>query len=156
MTNPIDMTAHKITNVADPTNPQDAATKKYVNDQTALCAAKVVLCDGTQAMTGNLDMCTHFIHNVVDPVDPQDAATKAYVDRVTCDIYTGDVQIPRGTQAGTMWWPANFIQFVERPPLSSLAGDQSSVTVGRGFWRLLRAGSVTRMLSYKSLRRITS
>jgi hypothetical protein len=141
MTNPIDMGAHKITNVADPTNPQDAATKKYVNDQTTLCAEKTVLCDGTQAMTGNLDMCTHFIHNVVDPVDPQDAATKAYVDRVTCDINTGDVQIPRGTQAGTTWWPASFGKFVERPPsLSSFAGDRSSVTVGRGFWRFSVSG----------------
>jgi hypothetical protein len=105
MSNPIDMGAHKITNVADPTNPQDAATKKYVDVQTSLCAAKAVLCDGIQAMTGNLDMRTYFNHNVVDPVDPQDAASKAYVDRVapTRDIYNCAVRIPQGTQAGTTW-----------------------------------------------------
>ena len=71
----LDMNTHLIQNVGSPVDPQDAATKNYVDTRAG---------DGTQPAVvrdqGNLDMDTHFIQNVGDPVNPQDAATKNYVD----------------------------------------------------------------------------
>ena len=71
----LNMRTHLIQNVGSPVDPQDAATKNYVDTRAG---------DGTQPAVvrdqGNLDMDTHFIQNVRDPVNPQDAATKNYVD----------------------------------------------------------------------------
>ena len=64
----------RITNLADPTNTQDAATKFYVddndNDNQSL---DNVLSEGNDANNEK-------IIGLKDPDDPQDAATKAYVD----------------------------------------------------------------------------
>jgi hypothetical protein len=74
-----------------PTNPNDAATKSYVDSHSFTDAAAdgtaygrlnnawarvLPLAGGT--MTGNLDMGTHSVTNVVDPVNPQDAVTLNY------------------------------------------------------------------------------
>ena len=73
-----------ITEVADPGNPQDAATKAYVD-------ASVIPpdLDGVLA-TGN-DAGTQSIINMADPTDPQDAATKAYVDAATPSLSLAQV-----------------------------------------------------------------
>jgi len=74
----LDMESEKIVNVADGTNPQDAATKAQID---AIVAGTGFLAkDGTVAMTGALDLGTHKINNVVDPAANQDAATKKYTD----------------------------------------------------------------------------
>ena len=79
----------RITNVANPVDPQDAATKAYVDTTT-------VASDG-DTMTGPLAMSTNKITGVGDPTSNQDAATKAYVDSTTVasagDTMTGQLNM---------------------------------------------------------------
>ena len=65
----------RITNVADPTNAQDAATKNYVDTTTVASAG--------DSMTGALAMGTNKITGLGNPTNAQDAATKTYVDTTT-------------------------------------------------------------------------
>ena len=64
-----------LTEVADPTNAQDAATKNYVDTKDALKLTKA-----GDSMTGALEMGTNKITGVGNPTAAQDAATKNYVD----------------------------------------------------------------------------
>ena len=67
-----------LTEVADPTNAQDAATKNYVDTNDALKLAKA-----GDSMTGALAMGTNKVTGVGDPTAAQDAATKSYVDALS-------------------------------------------------------------------------
>jgi hypothetical protein len=80
--NDMSMATHKITDVVDPTEPQDAATKAYVDARPAPPADTLasVLLAGNSAGATQINMNTNKIINVVDPTEPQDAATKNYVD----------------------------------------------------------------------------
>lgn len=83
LTGPMDAGSQRLTLVSDPTDPQDAATKNYVDGEVfALDAEDLTFLklDGSRAMTGLLDMGSNLISEVSDPVSAQDAATKAYVD----------------------------------------------------------------------------
>lgn len=71
----IDLGTHKIVNVVDPTDPQDAATKNYVDTQ----AMQVDFSNAAPSII-DLNLGNHLINNVLDPVSAQDAATKNYVD----------------------------------------------------------------------------
>ena len=68
-------TAATITNLTDPTNAQDAATKNYVDTNDAL---KLNLTGGT--MSGNITMGGNKVTGLGTPTLSSDAATKAYVD----------------------------------------------------------------------------
>ncbi|MDC6361230.1 MULTISPECIES: hypothetical protein [Flavobacteriaceae] len=114
----------RITNVLDPTDPQDAATMAYVDTEITNNAAdgtetsvngagiNVVTGDGS---TGNPYVVTGTeaqdladviaidpsagnsrITNVLDPTDPQDAATMSYVDTFAEEIALS-AQVPTGT-----------------------------------------------------------
>jgi len=77
----LDMQTKKIINVVDPTDAQDAATKKYVDDTSG--AASLWEVDGAEHQlktADEIDMQSKKIINVTDPVSDQDAATKKYVD----------------------------------------------------------------------------
>ena len=69
------MTGNTLTNVSNPVNAQDVATKNYVEQNT-------ILRNGTQTMIGNLNMGNYSINNLQNPENDQDAVTKAYVDAV--------------------------------------------------------------------------
>lgn len=75
MSGVIAMGSNKITGVSDPTNPQDAATKTYVDTQRD---TRLALTGGT--LTGSLALSGNRITSVGDPLNAQDVVTKNYVD----------------------------------------------------------------------------
>ena len=79
MTGRINMGDKKITNLADPTDEQDAATARYVSNYAShLNDIKLDKAGGT--LTGEISMSGSKITNVEVPTENNDAATKAYVD----------------------------------------------------------------------------
>jgi len=75
-TNDLTMSDNRITNLASPTSPKDAATKKYVNDQLSAPAA-----DTVTRPAGDLDMSQFKIINLKNPKNPQDAVNRRYVEK---------------------------------------------------------------------------
>jgi len=72
--------AEKITGVKDPTANQDAATKKYVDDNENTGLWEI---DGTETQlktADEIDMRSKKIINLTDPTADQDGATKKYVN----------------------------------------------------------------------------
>ena len=81
MTNNLNMDNKKIINLRPPTSNTDAATKKYVDDNTgAPDLSDYLEKDGTVAMTGDLNLNNNKIVGLATPTSNTDAATKKYVD----------------------------------------------------------------------------
>ena len=73
-----DMNSHKIINISDPTNNQDAVTKNYLtnyHDNTKINSSG-------DSMFSDLNMDNNKIINLLNPTSNQEAATKNYVDNV--------------------------------------------------------------------------
>jgi len=79
----------RLTDVANPVDNGDAATKGYVDGENAKQdiainrkaeKKNVLLLDGSQAMSDNLDMGDKRTINVETPIDGNDGAIKQYVD----------------------------------------------------------------------------
>ena len=83
MLNNINMDNKSINNLRTPTAPTDAATKKYVDDNTAAPDLSDYLeKDGTVAMTGDLNLNSYKIKNLGGPTQDNEAVTKDYVDKL--------------------------------------------------------------------------
>ena len=79
MTGAINMGSKKITNVADPEEQQDVATKKYVDSHGGGVSGDYLpLAGGT--MTGPVNMGGNKITSTANPTEETDVATKKYVD----------------------------------------------------------------------------
>ena len=87
----LNMDTNKISNVVDPLNNQDAATKHYVDAQKNIALQHIDLnflrMDGTKSASGTLNMDTNKISNVRDPLNNQDVATKHYVDTTFVNMF---------------------------------------------------------------------
>ena len=106
--NAIDMGAAKISDLADPTLAQDAATKAYVDSSISAVGGSFVAKSG-DSMTGALAMGANKITGLGNPTAAQDAATKNYVDSNwlgnTLAAPTGSEvgQAVRWNAGGTAW-----------------------------------------------------
>ncbi|UWX54146.1 hypothetical protein NYZ99_14135 [Maribacter litopenaei] len=91
-----DANALQIKNLLDPTDPQDAATRAYVDANVG----------GTQNLAQVLAVGTDAnalqIKNLLDPTDPQDAATRAYVDANSGGTQNLAQVLAEGTDANTL------------------------------------------------------
>ena len=81
VTGSIDMKGNTLTNVSNPVNPQDVATKEYADKVGGGETATIKLQHGNYGALGNIDMRGYTLTNVLDPADAQDVATKQYVDK---------------------------------------------------------------------------
>ena len=93
MTGNLNLGNKKIVGLATPTSNTDAATKKYVDDNSGSPDLSDYLeKDGTVAMTGNLNLGNNKIVNLSDPTTDQQAANRGWVrkqiDRL--DHHSGD------------------------------------------------------------------
>ena len=83
MTNNLNMDNKKIINLRPPTSNTDAATKKYVDDNTgAPDLSDYLEKDGTVAMTGDFNVGNNKIKNLSNPTQDNEATTKDYVDKL--------------------------------------------------------------------------
>ena len=83
MTGDLNVGNNKIVGLATPVSNTDAATKKYVDDNTGSPDLSDYLeKDGTVAMTGDLNLNNHKIKNLSNPTQENKAITKDYVDKL--------------------------------------------------------------------------
>ena len=77
-----DINKKRLTNVGAPSANTDAATKKYVDDNSSNSFDDSALLkrDGTRKMTGNLDMDNNRIHNIPAPDGPKQPTPLAFTD----------------------------------------------------------------------------
>ena len=89
----ISMGNHKLVNLSDPLNPQDAVNKQYL-------LANFVSSSGLSAMVGNLNMNSFLINNLAAPIVGTDGVNKTYADtKVTKagDTMTGALVMSSGS-----------------------------------------------------------
>jgi len=75
-TNDLTMLDNRITNLANPTSPKDAATKKYVDHLITNPVGTV-----PSVVSADLDVNNFKITNLKNPTDPQDATNRRFVER---------------------------------------------------------------------------
>ena len=83
----LSMNNHKITNLSEPIEPEDAATRGYIKNFTRNNFLKL---EGTNNMEGDLNADNHKIINLSDPVDDGDVINKRYLESTTNNFLRRD------------------------------------------------------------------
>ena len=86
VTGSIDMKGNTLTNVSDPVNPQDVATKEYADTTNKA----FVLFGGKYLAVGDLSMGGRRLNNVGMPIENHQVSNKFYVDTIVETATAGD------------------------------------------------------------------
>ena len=116
MEDPIDMANHKIINLADPTNNQDVAHKKYVDFGDLYILSEVLHLDGSEVMTGDLNLGGNSITNIKDP----DISDSNYVANVNFVNKTTDNRLKYSVLSSDT---SNAFQYVMNDPAGQFYDD---------------------------------
>jgi hypothetical protein len=143
--NQINMNSNKIINCLNPTNPQDVATKGYVDaySPTADSLASVLAISNIVGATGiNLNN-TQFIYNAPNPVNATDLANKAYVDSSVPGADPLSVVLGVGNIVGATGINFNNTQKAYNLPAPTDAGDATNKQYvdGRTLGNVMTAGN---------------
>ena len=90
----IDMRGNTLYNVPDPVNPQDVATKEYV--ERVRGGSPFLKENGNYKATHTINMAYNKLVNLHKPTEPYDAATKDYVDYVKSFLNESLITIDEG------------------------------------------------------------
>ena len=98
----VSMNNHKLVNLSEPTEAQDAATRGYVKNFTRNNFLKL---DGTNTMEGDLNANNHKIINLSDPVDDGDVINKRYLESTNQQFSkeTPDYDLGSGGRTSKRW-----------------------------------------------------
>ena len=128
----VNLNGNKIKNIAHPTEDEDGANKKYVDDEIAKLPHSdngTLKLDGSRAMAGNLDMANHKIINAAVPTEDEDGANKKYVDDEIAKLPHSDTGTLKLDGSRTMTGNLNMGHYTITGIKSSSA-DNAALTVG--------------------------
>lgn len=139
--------ALKITNVATPTNANDAANKQYVDNAVSGAGGGDFLANGSVPATGDFNMNNHKITNLSAPTEYEDATNKEYVDSKVRSAGNGKfLPLTGGTVTGSVSMSNNKITSLGNPTIGTDAANKAYVdnaVSGAGSGDFKADGSVT-------------
>lgn len=120
--------ALKITNVATPTNANDAANKAYVDNAVSGAGGGDFLANGSVPATGDFNMNNHKITNLSAPTEYEDATNKEYVDSKVSSAGNGKfLPLAGGTVTGSVSMSNNKITSLGNPTIGTDAANKAYV-----------------------------
>lgn len=120
--------ALKITNVATPTNANDAANKAYVDNAVSGAGGGDFLANGSVPATGDFNMNNHKITNLSAPTEYEDATNKEYVDSKVRSAGNGKfLPLAGGTVTGSVSMSNNKITSLGNPTIGTDAANKAYV-----------------------------
>lgn len=139
--------ALKITNVATPTDSNDAANKQYVDNAISSAGGGDFLANGSVPATGDFNMNNHKITNLSAPTEYEDATNKEYVDSKVRSAGNGKfLPLTGGTVTGSVSMSNNKITSLGNPTIGTDAANKAYVdnaVSGAGSGDFKADGSVT-------------
>ena len=139
--------ALKITNVAAPTDSNDAANKQYVDNAISSAGGGDFLANGSVPATGDFNMNNHKITNLSAPTEYEDATNKEYVDSKVRSAGNGKfLPLTGGTVTGSVSMSNNKITSLGNPTIGTDAANKAYVdnaVSGAGSGDFKADGSVT-------------
>lgn len=120
--------ALKITNVATPTDANDAANKQYVDNAVSGAGGGDFLANGSIPATGDFNMNNHKITNLSAPTEYQDVTNKEYVDSKVNSAGNGKfLPLAGGTLTGSVSMNNNKITSLGNPTIGTDAANKAYV-----------------------------